>query len=350
MPQIFPDLILPGVPSPLIPPADYATAGNVTLPARVNFFRNLTVNSGHTLTCLGGGTIIVVQQTLTVVSTGVISANGLGSQVNAAANGGGGGGGAYGRAAVLTRSSGAFISFGAVSASNPYVLAPGTQNFMAAGSAGGAAGVAGGNGGAWPLTGGGAFDASNSDPQEVDLVLALLDLIRAGNGKDDATYGAIGGGAGGNGGVGQATAGSAGAAGNLGGIGGQGTSGNRAGGGGGSGFGGGGGGGGAGTTSGTGGQGGRGGGVILIICGFLTGTGTISANGNNGSAGGASNGGSGGGGGGGAVVVGYHQVDGAGSPTVQANGGTGPAGTGTGTKGGNGGAGIALKFLFSVGA
>jgi hypothetical protein len=95
-------------------------------------------------------------------------------------------------------------------------------------------------------------------------------------------------------------------------------------------------GGGAGGSSG--GVGGNGGGTIVLVCGSINFTGTISANGGNGVNGGSNTGG-GGGGGGGIVITA--------TPTYAANTGTlsvtsgsgGLIGTGTSTAGGAGGAG-----------
>lgn len=338
MSDIYPDLILPGFPGPLIPPTDWTVSGNTTLSQRINYFRNLTISGSSTLTGVAGGTIIVVQHKLQIDSGSILSLNGLGG-IGGAASAVGLGGGAY-----LASVSNSFTSLStgvpALHMSDtiafPPVLFDPIQPVMASGGTT-SANQPGGNGGAWSSTTAGA-------PTDISLFLALLQFITNARGHTDNATSFIGGGGGGGGantsGSGSSTGGLYGQAGVTGTA--------LAAQSGGSGFGGGGGGGSiASLFGGSTGVGANGGGVILILCGILSGAGTIRANGNNGTAPAANQGG-GGGGGGGAVCVAYHIADSS-TPTLQANGGTGGAPGGNGKTGGTGGAGVATSFRFNIG-
>jgi len=334
-------MLLPGLPAPMGPLRSVVIAGDTTLTTRLNYYDNLTVNTGVTLTGMPGGTIIVVRNVLSVVGT--ISVNALGG-MGGAVVAGGYGGGAWGRGASGDgggyRFNGGFMANGSLGAAVPYDVAPSMQRGMANGGAGGAAG-AGSAGGAWPFTTGGLIDALRAEPIDYLVMLKLWELILEGEGNNNATIGAIGGGGGGGG----ANLGANAAAGGTIGTAGVSPSGGSAGGGG-SGIGGGGGGGnGTGATAGA---GGRGGGALLILCGVLSGGGTISANGANG-VNASGNGGGGGGGGGGAAAVGYN-VAASSTPTMQANGGTHGNGAGAGSNGGDGGAGLATSVKVNIGA
>lgn len=337
-----------GLPGRFRAPVDYTTPGSEALTERINYFKNLTIAAGHTLTAVAGGTIIVVEEKLTIAATGVLSANALGGKgapaaTNAAATGGYGGGlWNFDSVTPLTVTQGQFLSNGAISSTNPFVRQR-LQPLMASGGAGGGLTVAGSNGGAYPVASRGLFAGTTVQLAEWELVLALMELMYE-RPIDDATAGAIGGGGGGAGG-----SGGGGTGGGAGTVGARGITASAAGAGGGGGSGVGGGGGGAGGTGGTGasGVGGRGGGVLIVITREIDNGGTISANGATGG-GGAGATGDGGGGGGGAVVVGYEHVSGSGVGTVQANGGSGNGGAGL--NGGDGGAGIASSFDIRSGA
>lgn len=332
-PLALPSFTLPGLLGRATPPIDVVISGNTTLTERINYFRNLTVNSGITLTGIAGGTIIIVEGTLT--NAGVISVNALGG-LGGALNLPGYGGGAWGRGfqTQTVRTAGGFISTTTPSASVPYAVAPKAQRSMATGGVGQAG--AGGAGGAWPFATGGMIDALQQAPLDYMLLLALWELIQENMGDDNATTGSIGGGGGGGGRSGANNASGAG------GVFGMGGAANDAGG---SGFGGGGGGGSG--TGGTGVAGGRGGGVLLLFCRTLDNTGgVISADGGAGSNSGTAGGG-GGGGGGGAVTVSYEALTAAG--TVRASGGAGGTSS-SGSAGGAGGAGAAVSVKIRSGS
>lgn len=309
----YPDISIPGIPGPLIEPRDYTTTGDVTLSQRVNYFKNLTIASGHTMTGVAGGTIIVVQRTLSVVGT--ISVNGLGAIGGVSTAVGPGGGG--------------LVSIG----TTPTIggVAPGAgriQQWMANSGAGGP-----NNGSAWPAQ-------VLNVPTDITLLSLILRYLTDAPSHTavSGTYGPVGGGGGGASGVAAATGSAM--------SNGQPPNATNSGG---SGFGGGGGGGGDAGFSPSQLAGGAGGGVILILCGILSGAGTISANGvNGGDASALAEGGGGGGGGGGAVVIAYHRAATT-TPTLQATGGTGGGGKGSGQAGGNGGAGLATSFRINVG-
>lgn len=93
-----------------------------------------------------------------------------------------------------------------------------------------------------------------------------------------------------------------------------------------------------GDAGGAGGAGGGGAASIAIAFRYITGSGSITANGGDGGspAAGATNGGGGGGGGGGAILVATATPNPASVVTITANGGNGGAGKGTGTAGSNG--------------
>lgn len=337
-----------GLPGRFRAPIDVTTSGSASLTERINYFKNLTVAAGHTLTAVAGGTIIVVEEKLTIAATGVLSANALGGKgasaaTNAIAAGGYGAGlWNYDSTTPLTVTMGQFLSSGAISSTNPFVRQR-LQPLMAAGGAGGALTVVGTNGAAYPVASRGLFAGTTIALTQWELVLALMELMLE-RPTDDATAGAIGGGGGGAGGSGGAGTGGAGGT-----VACRGASSSAAGAGGGGGSGFGGGGGGAGGSGGTtaGGVGGRGGGVLIVIAREVDNGGTISANGGPGTAGDSTTG-EGGGGGGGAVVVAYEHVSGSGVGTVQANGGSGS--NGAGNNGGAGGAGLASSFDIRSGA
>lgn len=367
----LPSIYIPTLPAPVFPPRDRVVSGNTTLANRVNYYRNLTINTGVTLTGVVGGTIIVVQQTLNVV--GNISVNALGTKGYQAIAGqsrvnGGAFGGAYPNNTTSIgfspRSLGSFFSQASViNSTTPWGLADPITAYMGSGgqSTNNAPGTGGngGAGGAWPFNAAGPFGLEAFDPQDWNLLVSLLDFIRAHGARVSAQWGGVGGGAGGGGGSGTSGTSQPGVTASMG----WGTNGpatNQGGASGGSGIGGGGAGGQGGNTSGgfgtgTGGAGGNGGGILVIICGTLSGGGTISANGENGDNGNGVSDGGGGGGGGGAALVSYHDL-GSSTPTIQANGGSGgsggtPGASGavSGGNGGAGGAGIATSFLINVG-
>lgn len=334
-----------GLPGRFTAPIDVTISGNTTLTERINYFKNLTINNGIVLTGLAGGTIIVVEETLTLSNaTSQISVNGLGGKgatgVTNAVAPGGYGGGAWGfDLTTLTLTQGQFLSVGAISASNPYAR----QRLQTAMGSGGAGMPFGGAGGAYPATSRAMFAGTTVQLAQWELVLALLELILE-RPTDDANGGGIGGGGGGAGGSGAAP-GTGGVAGANGGKGGTSTGAAGAGGGGGSGFGGGGGGADSNSSSVASGAGGRGGGVLLVIAKTINNAGIITADGANGS---NATAGGGGGGGGGAAVLAYESTSGSGVGTVRANGGS--AGTGGSLNGGAGGAGLAASFKIRSGS
>lgn len=318
------------------------------------------------MTGVPGGTIIIVQQTLSVVGT--LSVNGLGGKGAAAAlaantnSPAAGGGGAWGRGGNTAQGQGDYVQnvqgfytpLGMTAGDVAYARAPIMQSYMANGGQYNTT-ADGGAGGAYPLSDQSynwMQDRNLTPPLDWLLWRALLQLIEEGQGVDHASYGAIGGGGGGGGAVNNTTStpnpmpgGRYGGAGifntvasqYVGSSGGSGIGGGGAGGGGGQAF--------PGTP--IAGPGGRGGGVLLVLCGTLRDAGVISADGiagGNASSGIASGGGGGGGGG---VCVGYH-IAGATTPTIRANGGTAGALISTGKNGGAGGAGVASSFRIST--
>ncbi len=330
MPGLF-DLL----PGPLCWPGSVAVAANTTLGQRLNYYEDLTIPSGVTLTGVSGGTIIVCFSTLRV--DGTLSVNGLGA-AGGPSHQPGNGGGAWGRfLSNAIRTQGGFLSAGSIATGIPYAAAPALQAFMADGGGSADTAVAGSPGSAWPSATGSLFDAQALDPGDLPFLQHLIQLILLGGGSH--SFGRVIGGGGGGGGAQQDW---------FPGLGGQiGARGQTGTGPGGSGFGGGGGGGNtAATNQVQAGAGGAGGGVLAIYCHSLAGSGTISANGGDGNPA-LGDGGNGGGGGGGAVVVAYRQRE-ATIPTLQANGGIGPNSAGAGAAGGNGGAGIALSFQIGV--
>lgn len=328
-------------------PTDFATSGNLTLPARYNYFKNLTVNNGHTLTGVGGGTLLVVEETLQIVAGGVISVNALGGRGGASVNNapgafGFGGGPWRPNLGAFTITQGQFLSVGAIAAGNPW-----ERNILTAMMpVGGVGGLGGGNNpgavgsGPFPEAARGVFGGATVPPAGWELIEELLRMMRE-RPTDDATTGGIGGGGGGSGAGGNGAG--AGGAGGMAGTGGAVGASNGAGGGGGSGFGVGGG-GGSGVGAAASGAGGRGGGVLIIVCGTLNNLGIISADASAGAGTGNASGG-GGGGGGGAVVVGYETLTALG--TLRALSGGGGA-TGSGGTGAAGTAGLATSFQVSV--
>lgn len=349
-----------GLPGRFATPIDVTISGNTTLSERINYFKNLTINNGIVLTGVAGGTIIVVEETLTLSNgTSQISCNALGGKGAAqqAANtvgAAGFGGGVWGfdSATPLTITQGQFLSSGAMSATNPVVRAR-LQTLMAAGGAGGsAAGNDGTAGTAYPVASKGMFASTTIQLAQWELILALMEMMLE-RPTDDATGGGIGGGGGGSGsgGAAHSSGGTGGTVGSKATVG----SGAGSGGPGGSGFGGGGGGGAGAAASGAdfGAAGGRGGGVLVVVARTINNAGIISADGAAGSAGDTTGngGGGGGGGGGGACVLVYEGTTGSGVGTVRANGGAagaeGQAGAGNG---GAGGAGIASSFKIRSGS
>lgn len=334
------------MPGRFFTPGSLSTVGNVALTERYNYFTNLTINNGHAVSGIAGGTIIIVENKLQLVGTGALHCNELGGK-GAASSGagnlglGGYGGGAFRYNAVggLNATQGQFISQAAISATNPYIreiLTPMLPSGGAGGTGGSGAGIVGSS---FPAAGAGLFGSPSPAPSLTGLALLeyLLNLIVE-RSDDNATSGGIGGG-GGGGGAGGNAAGAGGAGGTLGTQGSAGAT-TQGGGGGGSGFGGGGGGGGA-AAIGANAAGGRGGGVLIVLCGELDNGGVISANGG---AGGNAFQGCGGGGGGGVVSLGYETLSGVGIGSVLASPGAGGNSTGSGGNGGNGGSGLVNTY------
>lgn len=352
-------------PTPMLPgrftaPADVTIAANVTLTEQINYFKNLTIADTKVLTGLAGGTLLIVEETLTIAgATSQITGDGMGgiggASVAGAVSNGGLGGGVVAPGLTLTRTNG-FVSVGAISATNPpYHGIPMLQPPMGTGGAGGNATAGGGGVGsvgaaggawyaanAWPL--GGTTASATGFLGGWSLFWRALELFITCNA---ASQGGPGGGGGGSGGSGNPAGGTVGIAGVAGGIGGQ-SSLVGLGGGGGSGVGGGGGGGGtSGGSSSASGSGGVGGGMLLILCKTLNNAGIISADGTT-PATAAGTAGGGGGGGGGLVVVGYETLTALG--TIRANGAAGGQAGGAGTgDGGAGGAGLATSFKIRSG-
>lgn len=252
----------------------------------VKNYRNLTINSGVTLTLPGG--IIFVSDTLTL--TGNISANGNNGASNAA-------GATVGGPFVA----GTALNGGANGANS----GAGTQGAPTANPTGGQVVIGGGRGGSGGTansggTAGGTAGALASLTSISDagwrshLPSILTAMVQSRATPLQVTGGGTGGGAGaGSGGIG--------------------------------------------------GGGGSGGGCVIIVARHVSGSGTISANGGNGGNAFSGNSGGGGGGGGGFVVL--FTGDSSSSITLTAAAGTGGTALGTGANGVNGSAGNTLTIV-----
>ena len=338
-------------------PADLTVpSGTVQLTETYNYFNNLTIAAGASLKAKAGGSVIVVEGTLTIAAGGAIHADALGGKGglggNLAAGQGGYGGGFWNYAVEnsasdqVKRSRGGFVHQGTFGASEPYTVA----NLIFA-SMGDGQGL--NNKINWPHDSYGLpFQNSSFTPSLPKLsemgwalVGPLLEFMAMRPGED-ATYGAIGGG-GGGGGAGLPAANPQWPTGGYTGCKGANGSTRGIGGGGGSGIGG----GGRGSTiyvdtgaGGQGGNGGRGGGVVVTFAKKVNNAGRISADGENGLPGTGTNAGGGGGGGGGAAVLVYEQVEGSGAGLVRALPGTGGASVGACWGSSAGGTGLAFAL------
>ena len=326
-------------------PVDVTISGSVALTERFNYFKNLTINNGIVLTGLGGGTIIVVEETLTLANgSSQISVNELGAKGAASEGLGGKGGGLpFSNNAVGVLTMGA-LSHATLAATVPYIWPPLILVNNGDGGAGGAYNAAGSAGVAATTMTPPVSDAARSITFQWETFISALHAMLM-RWEDDATYGGIGGGGGGAGGGTAGTGASV--AGGVGGSKGALGSAGAGGGGGGGGLGSGGGGGGGGVGAGAGGPGGRGGGALLILCRTLNNAGLLTADGGAGSNGTGTNAGGGGGGGGGMVLVGYETLTALG--TLRANGGAAGALIGTGLNGAAGAAGITGSFKIRSG-
>lgn len=248
-------------------------------------YRNLTVNSGVTLTTVG---IVFVSGTLT--NNGTISANGVSASVT---NASAGRSGPFDQAITANNGPAGGTSIGTTG--NPSTN-PGTGQMVIGGGRGGTGGTGGSGAGGVA----GVLPTFNSGASAAGWRTAL-DQIRQGIVLNrNATAQISGGGTSGGSGGGDGTAG---------------------------------------------GGAGGGGGWLLLIARRVAGSGTISANGGNGGVPAGGNRGGGGGGGGG--FIGLITSSASHSFTLSVTGGTGGAGTGTGTAGANGSAGNTVVVLGS---
>lgn len=252
----------------------------------VKNYRNLTINSGVTLTLPGG--IIFVSDTLTL--TGTISANGNNGASNAA---GATVGGPFVAGTALNGGANGANS-GAGTQGAPTANPTGGQ-VVIGGGRGGSGGTANSGGTAGGTAGALASLTSISDAgwrSHLPSILTAMVQSRA------IPLQVTGGGTGGGGGAG---------------------------------------------SGGIGGGGGSGGGCVIIVARHVSGSGTISANGGNGGNAFSGNSGGGGGGGGGFVVL--FTGDSSSSITLTAAAGTGGTALGTGANGVNGSAGNTLTIV-----
>lgn len=337
------------LPSRLTDPIDVVISGATSLASRLNFFKNLTINNGVTLTGIGGGCIIVVEETLTIGSGAILDFNGLGAKGGPAdatswAAGGGGFMGWNDTGSVTGARTRPFL--GTLAATSIDELQHLFTWWMANGADRSNALSAGADGGSWPYMG---STGGRRQPAGMALwALALDFILKWGGNYDAAQGGAIGGGGGGRGGGGSGSGGTSNFDGGEYGAAARATTNIFQGGPGGSGIGGGGSGGGSNSVSGSSlVVGGDGGGMALIYSRRLANSGTIRANGTAGANANGTNGMGGGGGGGGMVMVAYEELGALG--TLQAIGGAGGSGTGVGFPGGAGGSGIAEAFSIRSG-
>lgn len=258
-------------------PLTYAYQSTKAQVVRVPQFTDFTVNSGVTFTPVsawngttGGVFAMRANGTVTVASTAIIDANGLGGVGGATTAGGSGGGGGVCSSSAANGGAGGWGLVGNAG-TGPGTSTPATRGGRGGGGVGGAGGAAGGGGG-----GSGAGGAGGS------LISTASTGTVGANGGAGGTVGADAGGAGGAagaGGVGHTALadstysliylGSGGGSGSSGGGGGGGAcdngSGNASGG--------------AGGAGGNGGAGGAGGGILLITASHIANSGTIRANG-----------------------------------------------------------------------